>query len=144
MSSCEPIENGYCAVFCMCVERCTYNNVFLVLLQVPMSIAWAVRIVKKSSINSTFLLASVQHARGKNEKSKIQMGCFFPNTFSNTGMVDSTFCFEQTILKLIFVHNLNNFMQRADHRLSCLSVMRKWKTKDCASLPLLAPNVRMP
>ena len=35
-------------------------------------------------------------------------------------------------------------MQQADHRLSCLSVTRKRKTKDCASLPLLAPNARMP
>ena len=38
----------------------------------------------------------------------------------------TTFCFEQTILKLIFVElkvlnsYLINFMQRAYHRLSCL------------------------
>ena len=70
-----------------------------------MSIAWAVRIVKKSCINSTFSLASVRLARGKTEKSIIQMGCFFPSLiFFFLKYYDgwlTTFCFEQTMLLII-------------------------------------------
>ena len=69
-----------------------------------MSIVWAVRIVKKSCINSTFSLASVRLARGKTEKSIIQMGCFFPSLIFLLKYCDgwlTTFCFEQTMLLII-------------------------------------------
>ena len=88
------------------LRKVTYD-VFLLLLQVPMSIAWAVRIVKKSCINSTFSLASVRHARGKTEKIYNPNGLLLP--FFNFFFLKywdgwfATFCFEQTILKLIIV-----------------------------------------